>query len=114
MAKLSLLFLYLEVFRPNIKLRYCIYFGVVLISMFYCATTITFAVLTIPTRGQNLLGSILSANTAKIIPLGIIQGSFNVASDFYILFLPILGVWQLQLPLQKRLGICAIFMTGLL
>lgn len=82
--------------------------------MFYIATTITFAILTIPTRGQSLLGSVLSASTAKTIPLGITQGSFNVTSDFYILFLPILGVWQLQLPLQKRIGICAIFMAGLL
>ncbi|KAL9119580.1 MAG: hypothetical protein Q9187_003867 [Circinaria calcarea] len=114
MAKLSLLFLFLEVFRPNVKLQYCIYFGIVIISMFYVATTITFAVLTIPKRGQSLLGSILSSDTAKAIPLGITMGGFNVASDFYILFLPMPGVWQLQLPLQKKIGICAIFMTGLL
>ena len=82
--------------------------------MFYVATTITFAVLTIPRKGESLLGSILSPDTAKAIPLSIAMGGFNVASDFYILFLPIPGVWQLQLPLQKKIGFSAIFMTGLL
>ena len=114
MAKLSLLLLYLEIFRPNIALRYLIYFGIVFISLFYTSTWIAFAVFSIPKPGQSLLVSILSPDTAKDIPLGITQGAINIVSDFYILCLPIPGVWKLQLPLKKRLGVIAIFMTGLL
>ncbi|KAL9604094.1 MAG: hypothetical protein Q9219_000682 [cf. Caloplaca sp. 3 TL-2023] len=40
------------------------------------------------------------------------QGAINIATDFYILLLPIPGVLQLQLPLKRKIGICAIFMTG--
>lgn len=41
-------------------------------------------------------------------------GVFNVISDFAILILPIRSVWKLQLPLKKKIGICAIFATGFL
>ena len=114
MAKLSLLVLYLEIFRPNVITRYFIYFGIAFVGLVYTSMLIAFAVLSIPKPGQSLLVSILSPDTAKDIPLGIVQGSVNIASDFYILTLPIPGVWNLQLPLKKRLGVIAIFMTGLL
>lgn len=39
---------------------------------------------------------------------------FNVISDFTILFLPIPSLWKLQLPLKTRLGLMAIFATGVL
>lgn len=113
-AKLSLLILYLRIFRPNDGLRYCIYFSMVLLSLFYSATFTAYAILSIPRRGQTQLESIESANTAKDIPLGIAQGVFSVASDFYIFCLPIPVVWKLQLPRRKKIGVLAIFMTGLL
>ena len=43
-----------------------------------------------------------------------IQGIFNVVSDFYLLILPIPVVWQLQMPSKRKIGVCAIFMTGIL
>ena len=114
MAKLSLLFLYLEIFRPNIKLRYFIYFGMVFVTLFYTATMIGFFYYTMPRPGQSLLTAIAGGNTEKDIGLSIVQASVNVASDFYILSLPIVGVWKLQLSPKKRVGVTAIFMTGLL
>ena len=43
-----------------------------------------------------------------------IQGVFNVVSDFYLLLLPVPVVWNLQMPLRKKIGILTIFTTGLL
>ena len=114
MAKLSLLFLYLQIFRPNVTMRYCIYISMGLLSLFYCGTFIAYAVLSIPKRGQSQLAAILSVDTAKDIPLGITQGAVNVASDFFIFCLPIPVVWKLQLRPRKKIGVLAIFMTGLL
>ena len=114
MAKLSLLFLYLEIFRPNIPLRYCIYFGMTFVSLFYVAIFVAFGVFSIPRRGQTKLASILSKNVEKDINLGIVQGAVNLATDFYIFCLPIHVVWKLQLPPKKKIGVMAIFMTGLL
>lgn len=114
MAKLSLLALYLKIFRPNQILRYCIYFGMVFLVLFYAATFIAYGILSIPRPGQSQLQAILSVNTAKDIPLGITQGAVNFVSDLCILCLPIPGVLKLQLPRAKKIGVLAIFMTGIL
>ena len=114
MAKLSLLALYLHIFRPNPTLRYCIYFGMVFLALFYTSTFTAYGYLSIPRRGQSQLQAILSVNTAKDIPLGIIQGAVNVVSDFCILIIPIPGVLKLQYPWAKTIGVLSIFMTGLL
>ena len=42
------------------------------------------------------------------------SGVFNVVSDFAILVIPIFSVWDLRLPQKKKLGLLAIFGTGLL
>ena len=114
MAKLSLLLLYLRVFHVNVRMRYCIYLTMGFLIMFYTATLIAYAVLSIPKPGQTQLAAILSVNTAKDIPLGITQGAVNVASDSFIFCLPIPVLWKLQLPRRKKVGVLAIFMTGLL
>jgi len=114
MAKLSLLLLYLKIFRPNVGLRYCIYLSMTFFTAFYTDTFVPYAVLSIPKPGQSQLAAIMSVDTARDIPLGITQGVVNVASDFYILCLPMPVVWKLQLPRGKKIGVLAIFMTGLL
>ena len=114
LAKLSLLILYLQVFRPKAVMRYLIYFGMAITVSFYTATTIAFGVLTIPRPGQNLIQAILSSNTAQDIPLSVVQACFNVVTDFYILVLPIIGVWLLQFPTRKKIAVSAIFFTGIL
>ncbi|KAL8654919.1 MAG: hypothetical protein Q9226_003243 [Calogaya cf. arnoldii] len=112
MAKLSLLSLYLQVFRPNPRLRYAIHFGMVFVTLFYTGTFIAFCVLAIPQPGESLIGKILSNDVASLIPISVAQGGVNVASDLYIFLLPIPGVMQLQMPTRKKIGVCAIFATG--
>ena len=41
-------------------------------------------------------------------------GTINVVSDFTILLLPIVEVWRLQMSTQRKLGVSAVFATGLL
>lgn len=43
-----------------------------------------------------------------------IISAFGVISDFYILDLSILMILRLQLPRKKKIGVCALFMTGFL
>ncbi|KAL8698364.1 MAG: hypothetical protein Q9201_006621 [Fulgogasparrea decipioides] len=114
MAKLSLLWLYLEIFRPNRQLRYAIYFGMSFTTLFYTSTFIAFCILAVPRPGEGLIGTLLSDGVAQLIPLSIVQGAVNIATDFYIFLLPIPGVLQLQYSTKKKVGVCAIFMTGLL
>ena len=42
------------------------------------------------------------------------QGAFNMASDIVILLLPTSSLWQLKVPLAKKIFITALFGTGLL
>ena len=114
MAKLSLLLLYLEVFWPNVKLRYCIYLGIVFNVLFYTSTMVAFFVFYIPRLGQSLIQVLYGPSSAKGLLLGVVQGGFGVGSDLYILCLPIWGVWQLQLAPKQKIGISGIFLTGLL
>ena len=114
MAKLSLLLLYLRIFRPNVRLRCGIYLVMAFLTLSYTSFFIAYAVLSIPKPGQSGLASITSTETAMDIPLAITQGSINVFSDFLVLSLPIPVLWKLQQPRGKKIGILAIFMTGLL
>lgn len=114
MAKLSLLLLYLGVFRPNPNLRYLIYLGIVFNILFYTSTMIAFFVFYMPRPGESLFQVLYSDRAPKGLVLSYVQGGVNVGSDFYILCLPVWGVLQLQLAPKQKFGILGIFLTGLL
>ncbi|KAL8939801.1 MAG: hypothetical protein Q9216_003152 [Gyalolechia sp. 2 TL-2023] len=82
------------------------------VTVCYSGFFIAYCVLAIPRQGQTLIGVMLSKDIASLLDLAIAQGAVNIASDFYIFLLPIPGVLQLQLGTKKKIGICAIFMTG--
>ena len=114
MVKLSLLLLYLQIFRSNVTLRYFIYFGIVFVSLFYPAVTIATLILSTPNPGQSWFADTQNPRFIKNVELGVVQSTVNVVSDFYILCLPIQGIWKLQLPIEKKIGVSAIFLTGFL
>lgn len=116
MAKLSLLFLYLRIFRPNVQLRYFIYFGIVFDVLFYISVMVGIFIIYMPRKGESLFDVLYKPRDRPIAQssLAIAQSAVNVASDIYILCLPIPGVWQLQAALSKKIGLSAIFMTGIL
>ena len=114
MAKLSLLLLYNRIFCANVKLRYCIYVNMGFIFLFYCGIFIGLAILSVPRPEQSQLGAMFSGNTDKATPLGTAQGAVGVGTDFLVFCLPLSVIWKLQLPLRKKIGVLAIFMTGLL
>lgn len=41
-------------------------------------------------------------------------GTINIVSDFTILLLPIVEVWRLHMSTQRKIGVSAVFATGLL
>lgn len=84
------------------------------LSLFYCGAFVAIAILTIPKPGQSLLAAARSAEAAKSVQLVITQSAVGVATDFLIFCLPIPVLWRLQLPLRKKIGVLAIFTTGLL
>lgn len=54
-------------------------------------------------------GHCLDVNDANIS-----AGAVNSFSDFVILLLPLSVIWRLQMPLKRKIGVSAVFLTGLL
>lgn len=94
--KLSLLILYLRIFRPDWVTRWLIYFGLVGWTLAY--VTIMFF---------NIF-----EDTLRLINMSYIVGAINVTSDLYILCIPIMAASKLQLGIKARVGLILIFMTG--
>lgn len=113
-AKLSLFLLYLRIFSPDRWTRVMIYLGATACFVCYMATAVTMTALCVPRHGESWFIALLSSRCHKAITMTYVQGIFNIVSDFYLLLLPIPVVWKLQLTLRKKIGISAIFMTGLL
>lgn len=112
-AKLSLFLLYYRLFARHQWIRYLVYIGIGSTAAMYTAGTIVYGYLCLPRHGQSWFEASLSPRCSKqIIMIAYVQSPFGILSDLYLLFLPLPAVWQLQLPLRKRLGIAGIFLTG--
>ena len=46
--------------------------------------------------------------------LSVVQGALNVASDIYVLVIPIVVVLGLSLVPRKKMAVLAVFLTGML
>lgn len=79
------------------------------------ATMIGNAVLCVPKPGVSWEIGDDTYNCMVVADLfSVIMGTVSVFSDLFVIYIPIPVVWQLQLPTRKRVGICLIFITGLL
>ena len=113
-AKLSILLLYLRIFSPDRWTRLFIYLGIWVIFIYYMVTASIFVGLCSPRHGESWPVALLSSRCGETMVMTYVQGIFNIVSDFYVLVLPLPVVWKLQLPLRKKIGVSAVFMTGLL
>ena len=46
--------------------------------------------------------------------LALVQAVFGTISDFYLLVILIQSIFQLQLPMKRKVGVSAIFMIGIM
>ena len=112
-AKLSLFLLYYRLFSLHRWMRYLVYLGIGSSAAMYTAGTIVYGYLCLPRPGQSWIEAGLSSRChQQFIMIGYVRGPFNLLSDLYLLSLPLPAVWQLHMPLQKKLGLAGIFLTG--
>ena len=112
-AKSSLFLLYYRLFARHQWIRYLVYLGIGFTAVTSLGSMIVYAYLCIPRRGEGWVEIALSSRCHKeFILIGYVRGPLIVLCDLYLLFLPLPAVWQLQMPLRKKLGIAAIFLTG--
>ena len=107
--------LYLRIFSPLRRVKLLIYLGIAIILLTNAVISILFAALCAPRNGQ--LYSV-QYNTSQCFDnatnLTLASAVVNFVSDLYLLWLPLPLVWNLQLTTKRKLGIIAIFMTGIL
>ncbi|KAJ6016992.1 hypothetical protein N7451_000371 [Penicillium sp. IBT 35674x] len=113
-AKSSFFLMYLEMFRTVRWQRYANYIGLFVTWGFYTAVLVATLSFTSPAPGETWQGSLISARYAKMEAWIMPIASINLVIDVYILVLPILPILGLRLSTKKKLGVLAIFATGLL
>ncbi|MCJ1404232.1 hypothetical protein MMC11_007457 [Xylographa trunciseda] len=113
LVKLSLFLLYFRLFSPIRSTKILLYFGIATNAVFYAISFALIVYFCGPHEGRTLVESqsayscVVQART-----LGTVQASFNIASDLYLLCIPLPIIWRLQMSSKRKLGVGAIFMTG--
>lgn len=114
--KLSILLQYLRIFVPTRRSDFMFWGCHVVIwinFLFYVAITFTGIFLCHPREKYwNVL--ISTGHCANPYIANIVVAAMNSFSDFVILLLPQGVIWKLQMPLKRKIGVSAIFLTGLL
>jgi hypothetical protein len=113
--KTTLLLLYLRIFRPSHRANLMIWTGIVFVNIFYLSLATTYIILFVPRPGGNKAWGVMSHRTTiTIFNLAAAQGVVGWVQDLYILIIPIHLVAGLRLAPRKKLGVIALFLTGLL
>ena len=117
-VKLSLFLLYLRLFQPNKITRRLVYGGMSACGLFYSASIISNCALCMPRPDQRsdtttwLLSFEKCGHSTE--HLAICQSVFGTLSDIYLLVIPIQSIFQLHLPVKRKLGVSSIFMIGVM
>ncbi|KAL4947595.1 hypothetical protein BDW69DRAFT_178103 [Aspergillus filifer] len=110
--KTTFLLMYLQIFRPLAFQRFAIYAGLFANWAFYTIILIVTLYFTSPAPGQSWTESFLDPRYARMDDWMMPIAAGSLVLDVYILVLPIASVWQLQMSTKKKLGVLAVFATG--
>ncbi|KAL8923950.1 MAG: hypothetical protein Q9172_002914 [Xanthocarpia lactea] len=105
-TKLSLLLLYYRIFAPDRTTKYLVYIGI-----FYCFVLYTCFLLLAFLLCEYEIASPCKHQWNLFV---LLTSGLNVVGDFYLLLIPLTAVAKLQIPFRQKLGVFAIFLTGLL
>jgi hypothetical protein len=118
LVKSSVLILYFVLFGLLRWMRISVYLGIIISGIVYIGYMIAFLATCSPTPGKTtqmdyLLG-FTSPSCLKMDQASNLLGAWNVATDLYLLVLPIYPIWQLRMPRARKLGVSAVFLTGII
>ena len=113
-AKIALFLLYYRIFASSRAATIAICLGILLCSCYYISAAIVLLVLCVPRSHDSWISPRSIARCRPTTRLGIPGGVFNLVSDLYIFVLPLPLLLKLQMPLRRKIGITALFLTGLM
>lgn len=112
LLKCVFLLFYARVFSPSLKMKWLTRFGMSSCVIFYTAVLIRSIFVCNPIR--KIWIPLEPGSCLNVIILPYATGFFNLASDFYILVLPMPSLWNLKMKRNRKLRIMAIFGVGIL
>jgi hypothetical protein len=117
LVKMAILLQYLKLFAPSRSANKVMFFGswITIIATLIAYVVFTFWTLFYCTPRRMIWYKLIPGgkchNVNNII---LAQGAFNMASDIIILLLPTASLWQLSVPLTKKIFVTLLFAMGLL
>lgn len=113
-AKLSILLLYFRVFIPNKRNWTYWYIHVVLWTdaAFYFANMVVASAMCIPR--ERIWNHDVPGHCVNIDAIILFNSFFNAVSDASMVVPPLANVWKLQMKTSRKVGLSAIFATGIL
>ena len=108
LAKLSLCLFFLQIFGTKRPIRWAIYFAMAYNVVLQVTAFFLVIFICIPGRPSFWQCS------NKVSVLNVVTSGFNIFSDIYLLALPIFAISQLHMRLQRKLGVCLVFLAGAL
>jgi hypothetical protein len=113
-VKTTFFLMYLELFSPLVWLRWACYIGITVNWGFYIGKFVSTVYLMAPNPGQSWQEATQNPRYAKIINMTIPIATGSLILDLYILILPMIVLWKLQVARAKKPGLVAIFGVGFL
>lgn len=114
-SKLSVLLLYLRVFGVRKSTRLLTYIAIAINFVQCLISIIGYAITCVPKPGVSweIAGATHKCMVTGAL-IGVVTAAISIFNDFFIIAIPIPAVWALQLATKRKVGITAIFLTGLL
>jgi hypothetical protein len=94
--------------------RTIIYLTLAFCALLYFINVPLEAALCAPWHGESWADITVLQNCSRLLPFAIIQGSLNVVVDFWLLWIPVPIIWNLNMKADKKLFVAGIFMTAIL
>lgn len=111
-AKAAVCTLYLRIFNTVTWMRYAAWGAIVVLGITYGTMVPVYAVFSFP-YGDEKWDLALTMKVGRVDRMAISTGTINVASDIFLLAIPVPIIMKLNLSLRKRIGLSAVFMTGI-
>ncbi|KAH7136042.1 hypothetical protein B0J11DRAFT_177504 [Dendryphion nanum] len=112
LAKTSFFLMYLQFFGPLKWVKWSCYIGLFITWAFYIAIFIASVYFQAPGYGQTWQEGYQNPRYLLIRQMTMPIAAGNLILDLYILVIPIIVSWKLQLTKNKKLGLIAVFGTG--
>lgn len=107
--------LYLRVFGVRNDTRILTYTAIAINFAQCLMCIIAYSIVCVPAPGQSWeLADATSKCEVTGDLIGVVMAVISIFNDFFIIAIPIPAVWSLQLKTKKKIGVSAIFLTGLL